>query len=120
MKIIKKTVKVNGNEKVTFPYKDYECDSLPARLAAEFTTQGRFYRHFLNISREDAELAGWHPNDEDFSTECGGWNIFLEARGNIRKEVVEQEVDLNFDLLTELTAEKNTETETETETKTDW
>lgn len=98
-KIRRITENVNGNKEVYFPFNDRKHLSLAGRLRDEYMTQGNFYREVFNVSEEDAERAGWHPKDKDFTDSsshwaCEGWSQFLQDKGEVRKTLTEELVDI--------------------------
>jgi len=94
MQIKKKVVSVNGCETVTFIYGGNEYTDLSRLLFSEFEFQGNFYSQVLGVSWEDAQAAGWHPEDKDFSRYCEGWKKMLSDGGQINKTVTEDTVDV--------------------------
>jgi hypothetical protein len=62
-------------------------DMVALVLRRLFKDQGELYEQIFGVSREDADLAGWHPDDSDFCDACDGWVKFLEAGGKIEKQV---------------------------------
>jgi len=52
-----------------------------------FKDQGELYERIFGVSREDAALAGWRPDDRHFCDVSDGWVKFLEAGGKIEKQV---------------------------------
>ena len=93
-KIKKITIRVNGNEKTYYEYNGERFRREWEVLKKIYKDQGELYEEIYGIDRETAEMAGWHPNDADFNTNCGGWQKFLEEKGKIDKQIIEQEFDL--------------------------
>lgn len=55
-------------------------------LICLFNNQAEFYALF-GVSKEDAELAGWHPEHNMFQTDCEGFNKFLVDNMQIDKSM---------------------------------
>lgn len=94
MKINKKVITVNGNEKVGYEYNGKLFEKLSDLLRKNFTDQGEFYEVVAGVSRMDSEIAGWHPRDNEFTIRCDGWKQFLADGGKIKKveEVISVDV----------------------------
>ena len=94
MKIKKITIRVNGNEKVYYEWNCKKYEKVWKLLREVFKDQGELYEKIYSVDRETAEIAGWHPQDQTFNTDCAGWQKFLEEKGKIDKQIIEQEFDL--------------------------
>jgi len=91
-KIRKITLKINGIAYVFYEYggeKFYHDERKVLRKV--FKDQGELYEKVFNIDRETARIAGWHPDDRDFSVWCAGWEEFLKNQGKIHKEEIVEE-----------------------------
>ena len=90
-KIKKVTVRVNGNEEVFYEVKGEKIKTEWKVLRKIFKDQGELYEQIYKIDRETAKLAGWHPEDSNFNTECEGWQKFIKDQGKIcKEEIIEQ------------------------------
>jgi len=98
VQIIKRTGLINGCEVVEYVYNGKEYKELSKLLASEFHKQGEFYEKILGVSWDDAEIAEWHPEDEDFCRDCDGWKKMLADGGRIRKSYTEEVINVR-DLL---------------------
>jgi len=87
-RIKRETTIVNGVKDTKFN----GFNTLAEALLEKFTDQGDFYVRALGVKREDAEIAGWHPNDKDFKESCQGWATMLVARGRIKKTIITEYV----------------------------
>jgi len=85
--ITKVTTTVNGHSSVAYQVGPKTFDDKVLVLREIFRDQGELYEKIFGVSREDARLAGWHPDDGDFYTSCNGWVEFLKAKGKIDKQV---------------------------------
>jgi hypothetical protein len=96
-KIKRIIVRVNGNEMVYYKVDDSnEKLSSPAEVLKKlYKNHGELYEKIFNIDQETALLAGWHPSDFDFNDNCEGWRKFLEAKGKVHKEVIEEEFTID-------------------------
>lgn len=99
MKITRVSRKVNGNEDIFYRYQGKEYEKLSQILKEEFKDQGEFYHKIAGVDREKAYLAGWHPDHRNFSTECDGWEKFIEDEGRINEEIIEEQVDVLDEVL---------------------
>jgi len=93
-KVKKIIVRVNGNEKVIYEWNGEKYEAVWKVLKRIYCDQGELYEKVYNVDRETAQLAGWHPEDETFNPDCAGWRKFLEEKGKIDKQIIEQELDL--------------------------
>ena len=94
MIVVKRKIKINGRE-----YVEYECNNKTYRKLDElllytFRDHGEFYEKIFNVSRQDAADAGWMPGWNVFLPENPGFRKFLEDRGRIQKEIVEETIPL--------------------------
>lgn len=96
MKIVKKTITVNGNSKAIFPFKGVDYPHLQIRLKEEFKTQGELYSSVFGADYDQAELAGWHPGHDDFNSTCEGWKTFIKDKGSIDHKIVVESVELDI------------------------
>ena len=67
-----------------------EVHSVSGLLREKFSDQGELYSELFEVSRDIAELAGWHPNDDAFGAGCGGWMKFLKDKGKVELETREE------------------------------
>jgi hypothetical protein len=95
MKILKKTIIINTFTNVTYPFENTDFSGLNRRLKSEFLNHGNFYEKAFGVNKENAGLAGWHPEDSDFDTTCGGWEQFLKDKGEIQKTEKTEFVELS-------------------------
>lgn len=87
--LVKKTVKVNNNIFITYDNEEEIANALYKR----YGTQGNLYLKVFGVEEDDAQKAGWHPEDSDFDDrECDGWTKFLEDYGEIRKMEKTEEI----------------------------
>ena len=93
-KIKKVTVRVNGNEEIYYEIKGERFRREWEVLRKVFKNQGELYEQIYSVNRKTAEIAGWHPQDQTFNTDCQGWQKFLEDQGKVHKEVVEEELSV--------------------------
>jgi len=90
-KIKKVIVKVNSNEETYYEFNGERFKNEREVLKKIFKDQGELYEKIYHVDRETARLAGWHPDEKEFSVWCAGWEQFLSEKGKINKEIIEEE-----------------------------
>jgi len=83
--ITKQLITINGNIYEKYPYQKNYYNSIKERLRAEYTSHENFYKENFNVDKKDAEMAGWHPEDIEFSNDCEGFKKFIQDKGVITK-----------------------------------
>lgn len=91
---------VNGVKHYTFIHNGKEYESLHDLLKEVYGKHGYLYED-VGISWKDAELAGYHPEHDDFSMECDGFSRFIKNGGTVVIEETEKEFGI-LELLEEL------------------
>ncbi len=74
-------ISVNGEKRTTWNYRG----NLQGALRDLYENQGVLYYEEFGVSETDAKIAGWHPEDNEFTTNCEGWAKFFKDRGIVRK-----------------------------------
>lgn len=65
-----------------------ELECIQAALCTNYRTQGAFYKAAFGVNEDEAENAGWHPEDIQFDDNCDGWVQFIRDKGVIKVEKV--------------------------------